>query len=261
MARKKKTSAADRYKKLLDKVQGMDLGSSGYWKPSEGRNTIRVLPAVGEMEFFFHEVGRHYDQRQYCPAISTDGAEECPICELNEQLFQSGEKEAASKFRANRAFWMNIIDRKNRDAGPQIYTPGIQVFQAIVSLVSDADYGDVTDLDEGFDLKLDRKGTGLETKYTVLPAPRPSPLGDDDEIDEWLEEAEDLAARIDEQLKDYDELIKAAGLGAYFGLEDDEDDDEDDYEGMEWADDDDDEEEEEPVRPTRRRRRSRRTRR
>lgn len=242
---KKKITPATRYKELLEKVQGMDLGGGGFWKPKEGRSLIRILPPVGDMEFFFQEVGRHYDQKQYCPAITTEGAEECPICEINEALYQAGEKEAAAKFRATRAFWMNIIDRSNEDAGPQIYTPGVQVFQSIVAFISDPEYGDITDEEDGFDLKIDRKGQGIETKYTVLPSRMPSALGSDDEqMNEWIEDARDLSAHVEEQLKDYDDLIDAAGLEAYF-------------DGTTQAEEE--EEDEEPV-TTRRRRRSRRKR-
>lgn len=251
----KKAEARDRYKELLDKVQGMDLGGGGFWKPKVGRSVIRILPPVGDMEFFFAEVGRHYEQRQYCPTITTDGEEDCPICELNEKLYQAGEKDAAATFRVSRAFWMNIIDRGSEDTGPQIYTPGVRVFQNLVSLIGDADFGDITDEEDGFDIKIDRVGQGIETEYTVMPMRNPSVLGDEDQMEEWFEEAEDLSERVASQLLDWDKLIEKAGLQAYYA----EDGDEPDIDAYE----DPDEEEEEDEQPivTRTRRRTRRSRR
>ncbi len=245
---------SDAYKRLLEKVQGMDLGSGGgFWKPKEGRSVVRILPPVDEMEFFFVEVGRHFKQKQYCPAITTCGDKPCPICELNEILYQSGDKDAAATFRASRAFWVNMIDRNKEDAGVQVWTPGITVFQTLVAYIADPDYGDITDLEDGFDIKLDRKGTDINTEYTVIMPRDPSALGTDDQMDEWMEAAEDLQTKVTDALKSYEELIEAAGIQAYF-TDDDEEDDTPSRRASEPVDDDD------APAPTRRSSRRRRQR-
>lgn len=252
----KKRESADKYRALLEKVQAIDLATGDqFWKPPEGRSTIRILPPVGDMEFFFVEMGRHYNQKVPCVNIISEGELECPVCDINEQLFQANEKEAASKFRVSRAFWMNIVDRSNEDAGPQIYTPGPQVFGFLVALVNDPDYGDISDVEMGIDIKLTRKGQGMETKYSVLPAMRASELGDEEDVDVWLEDAVDLAERAGGVLEGYtyEDMIEKAGLGAWFS-----DAGEVNVDGPVPWDDDYDDEPEKPRRTVSRRRRKRR---
>ena len=223
----------DMMKRLLDKVQTMDLGGRDFWSPKEGRNVVRILPPMGTMGYFFVEVGKHYKQKQTCPRISSDGGSPCPLCELNESMYASGEKELAAEFRASRAFWMNIVDRAGENRGPMIYTPGVTVFGAIVALVTDPDFGDIADPENGFDLKIDRAGSGTDTEYTVMPSRNPSPLGTPEQAEEWLAAAVDLQERVNGMILGYDDLIEKAGLQAYFesgeaegGEEPEEDDDE-----------------------------------
>lgn len=238
----------DMLKRLQEKVQTMNLGGD-FWKPSEGMTTIRILPPVGNMEYFFMENGRHYDQKVSCPQIVTDGEDECPVCEVWQSLLNAGERDNAKKFRPGRAFHMNIIVRKEASAGVRVFTPGVTVFGLIWNLIKDPDYGLVYDVDEGFDLKLTREGTGIETKYSILPSPKTSALGTEDEMAEWLGEefedgswdggmAKDLHAEVMGGLLPYNDLLAKSGVGPYL---DAAEDDPMPWEGKE------DEEEETPV--------------
>ena len=223
LRRMEMSGTADRYKKLLEKVQSLELGSSGFWKPPSGRSTIRILPPIGTMEYFFMEVGQHFLEGTgtfYCPKICSDGKDPCPVCDVNDALFQAGDKESAKKFWAQRHFWCNVIVRGNEDAGPQTFTPGTMVFTSLVSLISDPDYGDITDPDEGYDIKIERSGEGINTRYEVRAAKSPSVLSDDDEeVDEWLETARDIYDMVSKQIKTYDDLAKASGVDVYLDSE------------------------------------------
>lgn len=225
----KDTSQQERLKKLLDKVNSLNIGGGGWLKVPTGTTTIRILPPVGSMEYFFIEIGQHYigDSKQpyYCPAISTEGKEKCPICEVNEALYQAGEKDAASQFRATRAFLMNVVDRAHPDQGVLKYAPGTTVFGFIASAISDPDYGDISDPYEGYDLRIEREGEGKEkTKYTGRPVKRSTPLsGDENQMSDWIEAATDLREYVDQQLLPYDELAKKSGVDVYFaGSDEDE---------------------------------------
>lgn len=226
---KKKANKQDRYKALLEKVQSIDLGGAGFWKPAQGRSTVRILPEVGKMGWFFKEVGTHYfDTSVYCPAVN-DGSD-CPACEVNELLFQAGRKDAASDFRVRRSFWMNVVVRGQEGDGPRIFTPGVMIFNSLAALIQDPEYGDISDFDEGFDIKIDRSGEGLSTEYQVMPSRHPSPLSqDEDEAEEWMEEARDIETFIAGSIKSYDDIAKAVGADVYLDDDYDEDEDDDEY--------------------------------
>jgi len=198
MAKKKSQSALERVKAKLDKTTA---GRNKYFKPKQGTTTIRILPPIGDMEdFFWQNLGTHHipDTRKVfvCPNFTLDDDDPCPICEYVAELYSSGDKASeklAGEIRVRRKYAMNIIVRGQENRGVQIYTPGITVFAAISALVHDGDYGEIYDEYEGFDLKLTRKGSGIETEYTIVPRPRESALSDDDaEMEQWLDDAKDL---------------------------------------------------------------------
>lgn len=241
----------NKFAKLLEKIQGLKLGGSGYWKAPEGRSTIRILPAVGTMDYFFKEVGTHYigDKNYRCLSISTDGQQECPLCQVHD-LLQESDKKAAEMFYPSRGFSMNIIDRAHPENGVQVFSPGVQIFQALTTYIQDPDYGDISDAEAGFDVKLDRVGQNTSTKYQVSLARNPSVLGTPDQVAEWLAAAPDLYEQTARGLPTPEELIRQAGLESYFGLEAEAAEEEDQTkagpEPEPW-----DEEEEEVVQPTR----------
>jgi hypothetical protein len=196
----KKQSKAEKLAALQEKMSKQDLGGggAGYFSPKVGRNVIRVMPEVGDMDFFFQPVGRHYfpdGQNVYCPSFTTEKERDCPVCEIVKELNSAGDKASkklASTLGVRRSWWMNVIDRSNPGVGPLIFTPGVTVFNSIISLINDPDYGDITDLEEGTDITIEREGQGLDTSYEVNPKRKESVLSAD-EADDWMDRARDLS--------------------------------------------------------------------
>jgi hypothetical protein len=204
MGKEVKTARVDRLAALRDKLAKTDLrsGGGGFFSPPDGRSVVRILPEVGDMQFFYQQVGSHMlpgsdNKKQfYCPNFTSEGELDCPICDYVEELKKEGSKASlalASALRVKRKFWMNVIDRDHESVGPQIFTPGVMVFGQISSLISDPDYGDIFDIEKGIDIIIERKGKNLETEYQVKPRRDSSPLSEDeDTMNEWLDKARDL---------------------------------------------------------------------
>lgn len=201
-------AANDYLAKLQQKMRDTDTGGgrAGFWEVPQGDTTIRILPPVGQMEFFFQEVGQHRlpdGKFVYCPSFTTDGELPCPICELVNQLYKStnpADKDLASQLRKQRKYWMNVIARDKKDKGgdtadgPHILTAGVTIFRAIQTLVTSPDYGDISDPEEGYDVVLHRQGEKLDTQYSLMPRKNASPLHSDrDEAERILEAAMDLS--------------------------------------------------------------------
>lgn len=222
MAKKRsKSDRMDRLAALREKLENTDVGGSqqGWFSPKEGRNIIRIMPEVGDMDeyVFFQEVGKHYipganNKSLYCPEFTTGGDEECPICEMVNQLYRGSEedKKLASSLRVRKQYWMNVIDRDNESAGPQIFTPGQTIMRALIAYINDPEYGDMSDVDEGYDITIERKGSGMDTEYNVLPRRNISPLHKDEAtIDEWLKAAKDLSVVVLSDNPDEDKELSA----------------------------------------------------
>jgi hypothetical protein len=216
---KRPGSAVNKYMALLKKLEETKQ-ESGFWKPETGKNVIRILPEVGNMEFFFVESGRHYmDKKSYeCANLNSGGAERCPLCDVNQLMYEAGEIPEAKKWRASKSYLMNVIVRGSESEGPKIYAAGQIVFGQIASLIGDPDIGDVSDIEEGFDIILDRTGEGMETRYTSRPSRNPSPLGSAEEVEKWLKEAKDLQAYVDERIPEYEEMATQSGAAVFLGL-------------------------------------------
>lgn len=281
----KNKDRASRMERIKAKLASNPIGGEGgfdYIKLKEGRNKLRIIPGVGDMEdFFWQQASRHYipDTKQsfFCPDFTID--EPCPICEFRQEMYNAGDnasKELAQSLKATRRYWMNVIDRNAKDKGPQIFTPGIKIAGPIIGFLTDPEYGDlIFDEEKGLDIVVKRSGTGrYDTTYDVVPTRTITPLSDDeDQIDEWIEAAIDLTPVLltedptqDRSLKRDDEgnLVAAITVMPYarikaefeaIALGDEEDDDDD------TPADDEEEDDEDDVTKTIRKRRARRSRR
>jgi hypothetical protein len=279
MARKRSASGdrEDRLAAVRKKLKETDMGGDrGFWKPKQGRNIVRILPGVGEMDmFFWQDVGKHYipgSRRSYtCPSFTL--GDPCPICEFVGELYDDGSdasKALAKDLRVRKQFWMNIVLRGKEDMGPLIYTPGVTVFRSISGMISDPDYGEIYDPYEGVDVTISREGTGVDTKYEVRAKRRESPLHEDEDvIDEWLDEkAKDLSVvELTDNPGDDEDLMQDAVVYVYpygrlaelFEELDVAVEEEDDEEETPFPDED--EEEESPARRAIRKKRAERSKR
>jgi hypothetical protein len=271
--------------RLQEKLEKTDMGSGGsqgfvYIQP-DSKVVLRILPDVGDMEFFFQEVGRHYfadDKWVYCPNFTSSGELECPICETRSALWNKGDKvskELSKQLSLRKYYWMNVIVRGEESDGPKIWTPGVTVIGQIAAVIGDPDYGDIYDEIEGRDITIGRKGSGFDTEYNVLPKPKKSPISDKDEqIDNWLEAARDLTyAELSDDPAEDEELKAGHVLYSYpysrlqdefdefFGLDGDyeEDESEEEYEDEVNEPEDEDEKEVDEIQAELEKRQQRRS--
>jgi hypothetical protein len=209
---KEKTMTTKQFKSKAERLAAMkkrlaetetSAGSSGFLSVKEGVTIVRILPEPdgSEMDFFYQEVGIHVlpgkeEKRVYCPKFTSRGEKDCPICEVVDQLYRSGDsssKALAGQLRVQKKYWMNVIERSDEASGPKIWTAGVLAFQQVMGLINDPDFGDITDPGDGCDIKINREGTGKnDTKYSIQ-ARRPSALGTDEQVEKWLSSARDLS--------------------------------------------------------------------
>lgn len=104
----------------------------------------------------------------------------CPICEESQRLFDAGDQERGKKLRPSQRFWINalILEEQNaRKAGAQAHSAkdGIFAFKVPTSVLSflldmDTDfasgYGDITDLEHGWDVIVEKAQGFRPDAYT-----------------------------------------------------------------------------------------------
>ncbi len=180
------------------KLEEIRRGGTRFWTPKEGASLIRILPPYsGEdwyKETWFH-FGVGVDRKPIaCARRLLD--EPCYLCEQVDELRKSEDPrdvELSTQIAARRRVFYNIIDIDDVESGAQIFSSGVTIFKEFLMYVADPDWGDITDPDEGYDIVIEREGTGIDTKYTVRAKKNPTPL-----IDPGLLE----------ELRDLDEMVE-----------------------------------------------------
>ena len=166
--------------KKLDKLtnKGKSSSESAFWKPEDGTYEVRVLPTSdGDpfKEFWFHyNVG---SQGVMCP--KRNFGEDCPICEFATKLFKEGDPESmasAKELFVRQRFCSPILVRGSEKDGVKVWSYSKTVYEELLKTVLDPDYGDITDPENGFDLKVDKgkKNGARFSTMTVKPKPKSS---------------------------------------------------------------------------------------
>ena len=183
-------------------------GSSakGFWRPQDGEQTIRIVPTTDGDPFkdywFHYNVG---DNPGFLSPKRNFG-EDCPLDSFVRQLWQEGtedSKRMAKKLSARQRFFAPVLVRGEEDQGVRVWGFGKQVYETLLNLVLNPEYGDITDPEKGIDLAINYgKPVGASFPVTQLtPRRRSSPLCPDDP-----EKCHELL----ENIPDFEELFAAS---------------------------------------------------
>ena len=160
-------------------------GKSIFWKPSVGKQQVRVVPNKYNKSFPFTEMMFYYGIGQRVMASPLNWGEKDPIQEFTKQLRASGDKEnwyLAKKLDAKTRIFAPVIVRGEEDEGVKLWQFGKEVYQAFLNLAADDEIGDYTDVSGGRDIKLTTVGpevTGTPyNKTTISPSMKQSPISD-----------------------------------------------------------------------------------
>ncbi len=164
------------YEKLEEVYR--DLQGQSFWKPSEGENIIRIMPAYNEAGDWFKEVFFHYEVgpvKANFPCRRSFG-QDCYICNIAEAVRPSN-PDLTRKLYRRRRFFMNIVDMNQPGKGVQVYACGPMVARDIFSYVRDRKrYGLVLDPDNGRNIVIERMGQGRDSRYIVKIDPESTPI-------------------------------------------------------------------------------------
>jgi hypothetical protein len=167
------------------------------FKPSIGKQTIRVVPFKYNKEFPFIEMRFYYGiGSKKVIASPLNWGEKDPIAEFAKQLRGTNDKEnwkLAKKLDPKTRVYAPVIVRGEESEGVQLWEFGKEIYEAFLQMAADEEVGDFTDIMTGRDIKLTTVGPDVTgTKYnktTISPSMKVSVLSKDEkEIELWLEE-------------------------------------------------------------------------
>jgi len=187
-------------KQRLESMNKQSTNSGGgnsknlFWKPSIGKQLIRVVPSKCNKANPFTEMKFYYGiGSKKVMASPQNWGEKDPIMEFAKQLRNTNDKEnwrLAKKLDAKVRTFAPIIVRGQEDEGVKLWQFGKEVYQEFLNMAADDEIGDYTDIVGGRDIKLTTVGpevTGTPyNKTSIGPSLKVTPLSDDEAVVEKL---------------------------------------------------------------------------
>jgi hypothetical protein len=171
-----------------------------FWKPQVGNYTIRIVPAKSNKQNPFKEVYFHYGFAKGPILALNNFGEADPIMEFAAKLRQSKDRDnwaLAKKLDPKMRVFVPVIVRGEEHLGVRLWEFGKEVYKSLLGFAADEDYGDFTDIQDGFDFKIDAVAAEVAGRKvvscTLRPRPKSSPISDDANlVNKWLEEQPDI---------------------------------------------------------------------
>lgn len=142
-------------KDRLKKLQSTSAKTTLIWKPSNGENTIRIVPYQFDQENPFIELLFHYNISKKSTLSLATFDEADPIVDFANTLASTGVKEdwiLSKKIEPKMRTYVPIIVRGQEAEGVKFWGFGKEVYTQLLEFISDPDYGDITDLNTGRDV-------------------------------------------------------------------------------------------------------------
>ena len=169
-------------------------GKSLFWKPSVGKQTVRIMPSKFNQASPFSELYFHYGIGKPVMISPINFSEKDPLVEFAKKLRQTDQPEnwkLAKKLEPKVRYFAPVIVRGMEDEGVKIWQFGKELYSTFLQLAVDDEVGDYTDINQGRDIKLNTEGPEMTgTKYnrtTASPSLKSAPAGEAAEIEKWLE--------------------------------------------------------------------------
>ena len=204
-------------KKRLAQLQTSTTRTTNLWKPQPGKTQIRILPYKLNTDTPFIELFFHYDLGGKSYLSPTSFGRPDPIEEFADKLKQSGNREdwrMGKKLEAKLRTFAPVVVRGEEQGGTKFWGFGKTVYQELLSIIADPDYGDISDPINGRDVVVEFK-TAEETgasfpKTSIRVKPNQTPITEDKAVlTNLLDDQKDIREVYNEL--SYDELAESLG--------------------------------------------------
>lgn len=202
-------------RKKMNQLNGQRGSNVQIWRPQKiGDYRIRALPwptnitADGTpfVERYFYYIGEN-------SVLSTKQfGEEDPVDDVIRSLFKTGndaDKEIAKKLLPKMRAYLPILVKGEEDKGVQVYSFNRMIYQRILSFFINEEIGDITSIEEGFDLTVSVVDSGRKWQgksmldQNIDAARRPTHLS------KWFDDDDKMNATL-AKLPNIDELYASS---------------------------------------------------
>ena len=181
-------------KSKLTQLQSTTSTKDNFWKPEPGQQVVRIVPYKHNKDNPFMELYFHYNlggNKTYL-SPATFGRPD-PVEEFSNKLKSTGNKDEwvqGKRLEPKMRTFVPVVVRGRENEGVKFWGFGKTVYQELLGVIADPDYGDITDAMNGRDIGIERQ-TPAEAgnqygKTTVRVKPNQTKLVEDSEALENL---------------------------------------------------------------------------
>ncbi len=203
-------------KSKLTQLQSTTSTKDNFWKPEPGTQVVRVVPYKHNKDNPFIELFFHYNlgnNKTYLSPLSFGRPD--PVAEFADKLKSTGNKDEwiqGKRLEPKMRTFAPVIVRGKESEGVKFWGFGKTVYQELLGVIADPDYGDITDATNGRDIGIERQ-TPAEAgnqygKTTVRVKPNQTAITEDaEQLQGIFDNQADLTELYTEPT--YDELKEA----------------------------------------------------
>ena len=178
----------DAIKAKLNQLQTTNNRTSTLWKPEPGKQIIRIVPYQHNKDNPFNELYFHYDlgKKNFLSPVTHGNPD--PVVEFSEKLKSSGnsdEWKLGKKMEPKMRTYAPVIVRGKESEGVKFWGFGKLVYQELLGVIADPDYGDITDPMNGRDILVEftpADGPGQFPKTSIRVKPNQSAISEDTNV-------------------------------------------------------------------------------
>ena len=200
-------------KSRLNQLQNTSTTASVILKPQPGKTQIRIVPYTHNKDNPFTELFFHYSLVPNKTVLSPQSfGRPDPVQQFADKLKSSGDKDEwiqGKRIEPKMRTFAPVIVRGEENEGVKFWGFGKTVYQELLGIIADPDYGDISDPMAGRDIVVERQ-TPAEAgnqygKTTIRVKPNQTELADDAKMQKELLETQPNYAELYTE-PTYDEL-------------------------------------------------------
>ena len=189
----------DAIKSRLNQLQNTQ--TNAFWKPQPGKSQVRIVPYKHDKSNPFSELFFHYSLVPNKTVISPlSYGRPDPVQQFADKLKSTGNKDEwiqGKRIEPKMRTFVPVVVRGEESEGVKFWGFGKTVYQELLGIIADPDYGDISDSTTGRDIVVERQ-TPAEAgnqygKTTIRVKPNVTALSDDSNLlTKLLEEQPEL---------------------------------------------------------------------
>ena len=181
-------------KSRLNQLQNTSSTANAFWKPQPGKSQIRITPYNENKDNPFVELFFHYSLVPNKTVLSPlSFGRPDPVQQFADKLKGSGDKDEwiqGKRIEPKMRTFAPVIVRGEESEGVKWWGFGKTVYQELLAIIADPDYGDISDVMTGRDIVVERQ-TAAEAgnqygKTTIRVKPNQTALVEDANLSDNL---------------------------------------------------------------------------